>query len=231
MVNNIQVWEPHMNMGNVGEEDIKDIHSGNTLVWDRDSVRLPKAFQEVKYIESSGTQRIDTWVAPTDLKFWILWKFRIVNMATSALIDLSNTTSTDNKRYWFQFNGSNAKPQRSWIMYQQRWEDNWVINTSTDYEFSYNYNWNASFIVNWITKTWIATMPNFNIFCQNCNWSYQRFFTGRLYRLQLYHNEELLRDFIPCYRKSDWVIWLYDLVNKQFYTNAWTGSFTKWPNI
>jgi hypothetical protein len=197
--------------------------------------RLPHEYQEVEYIESSGTQRIDTWIAPTDIKFWILWKFRITNMATSVLIDLSNTTSTDNKRYWFQFNGSNSKPQWSWIMYQQRWEDNWTINTSTDYEFSYNYNWNASFTINWITKTWIptwsATMPNWNIFCQNCNWSYQRFFTGRLYWLKIYHNEDLVRDFVPCYRKSDGVIWMYDLVNNQFYTNAWTWDFTKGPNV
>ena len=195
---------------------------------------IPTEYQEVEYIESSWTQRINTWVAPNDLKFWILWKFRITTMQTSVLIDLSNTTSTDNKRYWFQFNGSNSKPQRSWIMYQQRWEDNWVINTSTDYEFSYNYNWNASFTINWMTKTWIptwnATMPNWNIFCQNCNWSYQRFFKGRLYRLKIYHNEELLRDFYCCYRKSDNVIWLYDKVNGVFYTNQWSWAFTKWPN-
>ena len=197
--------------------------------------RLPHEYQEVEYIESSGTQRIDTWIAPTDIKFWILWKFRITNMATSVLIDLSNTTNTDNSRYWFQFNGSNSKPQWSWIMYPQWGEDNWTIDTSTDYEFSYNYNWDKSFTINWITKTWIptwsATMPNWNIFCQNCNWSYQRFFTGRLYWLKIYHNEDLVRDFVPCYRKSDGVIWMYDLVNDQFYINAWTWDFTKGPNV
>lgn len=192
-------------------------------------------YQKVEYIQSSWTQRIDTWIAPNDLNFWILWKFRITTMQTSVLIDLSDTTSTDNKRYWFQFNGWNSKPQWSWIMYQQRWEDNWTINTSTDYEFSYNYNWNQSFIINWITKTWIptwsATLPNRNIFCQNCNWSYKRFFTWRLYYLQLYHNTELLRHFIPCYRKADGEIWLRDIVNKQFYTNNGSWTFTKWPDI
>lgn len=195
--------------------------------------RLPSAYQEVEYIESSWTQRIDTWVSPTDTKFWIKWKFRIWASWWNVLIDLSATTSTDNKRYWFQFNW--LKPQWSWIMYQQRWEDNWTINASTDYEFSYNYNWDTSFIINWITKTWIptwsATLPNWNIFCQNCNWSYQRFFIGRLYWLQLYHNTELLRDFVPCYRKSDSVIWMYDLVNDTFYTNSWSWTFTKWANV
>jgi len=193
-------------------------------------------YQAVEYIQSSWTQRINTWIAPNDAKFWILWKFRITTIATSVLIDLSNTTSTDNKRYWFQFNGWNSKPQWSWIMYQQRWEDNWTIDASTDYEFSYNYNWNASFTINWMTKTWISVwsniqMPSWYIFCQNCNWSFQRPFSWRLYRLQLYHNTELLRDFRPCYRKSDNVIWLLDVANKQFYTNSWSWTFTKWSNI
>ena len=41
----------------------------------------------------------------------------------------------------------------------------------------------------------------------------------------------LVRDFIPCYRKSDNVAWLYDLVNNIFYTNSGTWTFTVWPNV
>ena len=36
----------------------------------------------------------------------------------------------------------------------------------------------------------------------------------------------LERNFIPCYRNSDNVVGLYDLVNNVFYTNQGTGSFT-----
>lgn len=35
MVNNIQIWEPSMSEGFVGEEEIKDVYSGNVLVWDK----------------------------------------------------------------------------------------------------------------------------------------------------------------------------------------------------
>ena len=36
---------------------------------------------------------------------------------------------------------------------------------------------------------------------------------------------------IPCYRKSDDVIGMYDIVSNQFLTNAGTGAFTKGANV
>jgi hypothetical protein len=41
----------------------------------------------------------------------------------------------------------------------------------------------------------------------------------------------LVRNFIPCYRKSDNVIGMYDVINDAFYTNSGTGTFIKGPNI
>lgn len=43
-------------------------------------------------------------------------------------------------------------------------------------------------------------------------------------------NDELVCDLIPCYRKSDGEIGMYDLVTKNFLTNAGTGSFSKGNN-
>ena len=40
-----------------------------------------------------------------------------------------------------------------------------------------------------------------------------------------------IRNFVPCYRKSDNVIGLYDTVEGVFYTNAGTGSFTKGVDV
>jgi hypothetical protein len=58
-----------MNEWLVGEDEIKDVRSGNVLVWDRDNARLPKWFQEVEYIESNWTnssswQYINTGIIP-----------------------------------------------------------------------------------------------------------------------------------------------------------------------
>ena len=49
----------------------------------------------------------------------------------------------------------------------------------------------------------------------------------QLYSLKLYDGNDLIRDFVPCYRKSDGTIGLYDLANARFYTNNGSGSFLK----
>lgn len=52
----------------------------------------------------------------------------------------------------------------------------------------------------------------------------------RLWYLKIYDNGTLVRDMIPCYRKSDNEIGMYDIVNDVFYTNQGTGTFSKGPN-
>ena len=44
-------------------------------------------------------------------------------------------------------------------------------------------------------------------------------------------DDNLLRDMIPCYRKSDNVIGMFDKVSQTFFTNAGTGTFTKGNNV
>ena len=55
--------------------------------------------------------------------------------------------------------------------------------------------------------------------------------TCKVSKFQLYENEVLIRNYIPCYRKSDNVIGMYDIVTKTFFTNAGTGTFTKGNNV
>ena len=63
----------------------------------------------------------------------------------------------------------------------------------------------------------------------NCNINGAPFssgLAGNLYRLTIKENDIIVRDYIPCYRKSDSKPGLYDIVNKQFYTNAGSGEFS-----
>lgn len=54
---------------------------------------------------------------------------------------------------------------------------------------------------------------------------------GRIYKYWLKLDNEYLFNWIPCYRKSDNVIGLYDLVSGTFSTNIGTGTFLKGPNV
>ena len=53
----------------------------------------------------------------------------------------------------------------------------------------------------------------------------------KLYYCKIWNGTTLIRDYVPCYRKSDDVIGLYDLENNVFYTNAGTDDFTKGNDI
>ena len=92
------------------------------------------------------------------------------------------------------------------------------------------------FYIDW-TKIWTFTYYSFTesynmyLFGWNNYWSARDLSSGAIYYFKIYESWTLVRDFVPCYRKSDSVIWLYDLVNKQFYTNAGSWTFTKWPNV
>ena len=72
---------------------------------------------------------------------------------------------------------------------------------------------------------------NCYIFGVNANGSVSSSPSMKLYSFLLYDNEKLIREFIPCYRKSDSVIGLYDIVNNVFYTNSGTGTFSKGANV
>lgn len=49
--------------------------------------------------------------------------------------------------------------------------------------------------------------------------------------IEIYENDELVRYFTPCYRKSDNKPGMYDTINNVFYTNQGTGEFIVGPDI
>ena len=54
----------------------------------------------------------------------------------------------------------------------------------------------------------------------------------KLYSARCSRGHEVVREYIPCYRKSDGVVGLYEKINKQFLTNAAaTGSFAAGPEV
>lgn len=53
---------------------------------------------------------------------------------------------------------------------------------------------------------------------------------AKLYSYKMYFDGELIRDLVPCYRKSDNVVGLYDMANDYFYTPT-GGAFTKGADV
>lgn len=55
------------------------------------------------------------------------------------------------------------------------------------------------------------------------------YFTMKYFKI--YDDGELIRDFVPCYRKPANEVGLYDLVEGKFYTNMGTDSFVAGPEV
>ena len=63
------------------------------------------------------------------------------------------------------------------------------------------------------------------------NWDNYGYY--KLYNFRVYEDDggTLVRNYVPCYRKSDNVIGLYETRQGVFYTGIGTGSFTKGPDV
>lgn len=70
------------------------------------------------------------------------------------------------------------------------------------------------------------------MFAQNYNGNVRYGDIRRISYFQYYDKTDtLICDLVPCYRKADGVIGMYDIVRKIFLTNVGTGSFTKGANV
>lgn len=196
---------------------------------------LPWTYQEVEYIQSSWTQYIDTW---------IIWENKYVIDAKFIFTSLSGSTDkiVIGSAWTYPNYSVPIAVQDTW-----RWyfgvKDSIISSTYPSANTTYIAKgtmlatWN-SLIINWTTVCTSTYGSSYNnwynmyIFCRNNSWTAASFASIKLYYLTIKDaNWTLVRDFVPCYRKSDSVIWMYDLVWKQFYTNAGSWTFTKWADV
>ena len=194
------------------------------------TARLPSAYQEVEYIQSSGTQYIVTSIIPSNTK-GIYIKLSSQDIDTDLLY--VGSKKTWDTRFWI-WNSTNS----SWNLYLW-WNtnDRWVISVNTIFEAKLNYLNSRGNEVNWTvvaSNLWTLSSSNnipITIFAWNENWTIIAPSKIKLYSCKISDWSDIVNNFIPCYRKSDSVIWLYDLVNSAFYTNSWTGTFSKGNDV
>ena len=204
---------------------------------------LPWSYKAVEYIKNTWTQYLLLWL---QIKDWyrIEWKFNFQQKETipwGAITGwyLWNSWWIDYRLYvwWIKWNNN-------WFSYWYLWSfTEWGTATwkslNVDYEIVYSWvSWNNFFNINW---TRVAT--NTNSYSTNLLWecplfadwnshSYDVHPWMKCYYAKYYNSQwELVRYLIPCYRKSDSVIWMFDIVNKVFYTNSWSWTFEKWWDV
>lgn len=188
----------------IPEGNVLRILSGATVLWERTG--LPTEYQEVEYLESTGTQYIDTNYTPNqNTKAYTKFNSDILN---SGLYSSSNKfTAYINTNGNWRFGSTTVRITSSiGVLYTSVQDKTGVIINGTDV---YNYG----------TVTDFTSTATLRLMFNSTG------FKGKIYEFKLYDNDILVRNFIPCYRKIDNVPGMYDVVNGVFYTNAGTGEF------
>lgn len=182
---------------------------------------LPNEYKQVNYLESTGTQ----YITLGNLQYS---KVEIIAVGQKSIfgggvwgayriIDLT----TDNRAY-MESMASNSSAISNAAIVVNVGGDNYVCyetsttgSTLTSSIATGSYTANAGYASNGVA-----------IFGGQVYESVANSFIGKLYNFKLYSTGgTLAMDMYPCYRKTDNVAGLYDIVSNTFYTNDGTGSF------
>ena len=196
---------------------------------------LPNMYIELEYIESSRTQYIDTGVnADSNLRV-------VLDMAYTSV---SNNNYTNIGAIKYDETIQSGDRYRRYHMLQQNNNLRHFTNTSsttigqadTDrHIFNFDVPNGKYYIDEQVTTmptSEFDTQLNYWLFGRNSDKTNLRYLSSmQIYSCKMYYNDSLVRSFVPCYRKSDNVIGMYDVVNGVFYTNKGTGTFIKGPEV
>lgn len=184
-------------------------------------VELPDGYTQVEYIQSSGTQYIDTGVRP----------------GHNSTIAIDAEVLASSQTYWAMFGARDGLQMQFWVFYK-RGEPSWCGRYSSNPNITINGAYagrhrislekNVLKVDNSSSSTSASSFSsNYTsyIFACNNSSSAQYMCNIKLYSAKVFSGSQLVSDFVPCKNNSG-VIGLYDLVSEQFYTNKGTGSFT-----
>lgn len=219
-----------------------------------EKVALPLGYTQVEYIKCTGTQYIDTGFCPTGNTRIKTTFLMIPQSITNPFF--SNITKQGNSIFRFVDSGKNGLSFQhgkytvgvSFSVLQVDASQFWQMDTqqeSTDksqicvtiLNDKNSLLWNSNYLdkQDFTSTTPLLLFLHRNIVNED---QINDLYYGKdiqLFTFKIYENNELVRDFIPCYKTIDdetIVIGLYDLINDQFYSNGSSGDdFEKGADI
>lgn len=200
-----------------------------------ETARLPAEYQEVEYIQSSGTQYVDTGVVATN---GFEMETKIAITATSeyyAVICGAHELSAPYKRNFVAYAQTAGKIEidAGDLITQTAVSLNEGANVIKASNISNNFSLSINDVPYSVSgggaTTAYSSRTLYLLWCNGYNLGAP--LTGKLYYHKMYTGGALVRDFVPCYRKSDNAAGLYDLVYGVFHGNAGTGAFIAGPKV
>lgn len=192
------------------------------------------AYYELDYIQSTGTQYIDTGYTKSSGDAGPIVKADIEFTASSSSLQCVLGCDHASTYQYHMYMGANTN--NTWYL---RWRNSeysssatWSLNTR--YEFEGRLRRNDKYISingtkvinNTSSESNYPSNGNFYLLANNQSSTALYPCYAKLYSSSLYEDSTLLRVWIPCLRASDDEVGLYDIKNNVFYPNAGTGKFS-----
>lgn len=190
---------------------------------------LPNAYEAVAYIDNRLSSLDNISIsAYCDLgitgRTGLVFKGKTMNYTLGDEY-LFGSTNGSNQRF---LGGSMAYIGTSGTGYSgvARYKDN--VDSTFEYNTSVNNSYINTYIPTESSQNYNQPIPNtsafdngvtLGLFCRNKAGTYQRPYSGRLYWLTIEENGVEIMNLLPCRRKSDSVVGLYDTVGKKFLTS------------
>ncbi|MBQ0113367.1 MAG: hypothetical protein KBT03_09580 [Bacteroidales bacterium] len=211
----------------VGAKVLKQVMPCITII---QGSRLPIGYQEVEYLQSTGTQYIDTGLSLVN-GYRTTANVSVIDGSVSGTIIGSSTHTS----VWGDRNYVVSSSNGQWLVgyggtgYQYFGS----YSTNTVYEIDFcNIHNRESLKVNNTSYSIVTTgtpgtfySGNLYMFANNGSGTAELFSGLKIYNLKVYNeNDVLVRDFIPA-KRNDGELGMYDLVGNVFYINKGTGKF------
>ncbi len=193
------------------------------------AVALPDGYTQLEYIQSSGTQYIDTGYKP--------------NSSTKLTATLQFVSSSSGNKFCFGARTSNSVGRFS-LGYSFGSSGSWFFGYNTtvpNVTSAVSPTGKTSVIIDknvctvggysaTASQSTFSCAQNLVLFADNEGGTIGQNGSIKLYDCSIYDNGVLIRNFIPA-RNSSGTLGLYDTVNGAFYTNAGSGTFTAGADI
>lgn len=195
---------------------------------------FPSEYKQLEYIKSTGAQYFDTGVPGGANDLEIGCRFRYTKYAMYGAVYGNWRDDTCNTTRLIVYITNFVLLNNNRLSSDGGCTDISIIENTIHTVISQYTIYTVDGVTGTVTHTALGTANNDNIALFNrsvTNPNTSRDIGLEVYSFYIKKSGTLIRNLIPCRRKSDNAVGMYDLVNDTFYTNIGTGDFIAGPEV
>lgn len=199
----------------IPEGNVKSISVGGHVLWQKPDT---EPYTELAYIESTGTQYIDTGHVPGVNDVYKI-RYAHTTIADNQVVfgsRSSGTYATSKNQVYLNKSSASSTRNETLFFSGTSQQDLYLTEVNRQYTLSLSVgsgNFDGS-----------ASKPLY-LFCLNNIGSVTANAFVKLYSFEVWNGDALVCDLVPCRRNSDGAVGMYDRVTDSFFGNAGTGEF------